>query len=351
METIDIVEIKDPAGAGAEPAALEPFLELPARVYGGDSRLEPAPRAAVIASLARARFRGLQRLLVALEGGRAVARVVARRSPVLRDEDGRPYGLLGFFEALPRPEAARALLAEGVRSLRAAGAGPIVGPMDGDTWHRYRLNLGPWSDPPFLMEPYNPPYYPEMWEASGFEQLEGYSSLQVDDAGGLRPLLAPAIERALDAGYRFRALEAARFDEEFRVLYDLSREVFRENFLYEEISWDDFRALYEPARRLIDPELVWIAVAPGGEPAGFSFSLMDPGGAVNVKSLGVVPAHRRSGLGGALVGRTYEKVVERGLRRVNHCLMRDGNPSERLDRRLGRLLRRYALYRLKERGA
>ena len=67
--------------------------------------------------------------------------------------------------------------------------------MDGDTWHRHRLNVGPFDDPPFLLEPYNPPYYPEIWEEAGFQVLARYFSKQVDPAAVVAHLRAAGPRR------------------------------------------------------------------------------------------------------------------------------------------------------------
>jgi GNAT superfamily N-acetyltransferase len=323
----------------------------------------------VVQSLSRPEFSGAQRILVARDDGRPVARLVARRSPSLRDEAGKPYGLLGFFEAVSgHPEAVARLFAEAVAWLRDTGAGPIVGPMDGDTWHRYRLNVGPFGDPPFLSEPYNPPYYQRLWEENGFAVLSRYYSKRVD-AGEVVSHLEARHRAALDAGYRLRPLDLLRLPEELRLLYALSRRIFAKSFLYTEIPEEEFLALYDGLGSLLDPELVWFARSPGGEDVGFLFAYPDrfravaamrgrrglgaklrfllyrhrvP--AVDFKTLGVLPEHRRSGVAAALFYQGHAKAIEKGWGAANHCLFREGNPSGELDGGAGHTLRTYHLY-------
>lgn len=354
--------------------SLESFFAVPRAVYRGDPWYIAPFRAAELESLNRPDFAGRQRVLVALDGGRPIARLVARLSPALRDSQDRPYGLLGFFEALDDPPAASALFRAAVAWLKDRGAGPIVGPMDGDTWHRYRLNVGPWQEPPFLLEPYNPPYYPAMWEANGFRVLEEYFSKRVDDADGTAARLEPRYRAALAAGYRFERLRRDRFASELRRIYRLSCAIFRANLLYTEISEERFLGLYAGFRRLADPDFVTFAVAPDGSDAGFLFGYPDrfravaalggrkgpvaalrflwarraPIDTVNLKTLGVVDAHRRSHLASALMACGYRAAREKGLSKVNLCLFLGGNPSGRLDAGLGRVLRRYHLYQLRE---
>ena len=350
-------------------SGLEQFLSLPAGVYRGNSDYCPTATSSVRNGLFRSAFQGNQRVLTAVEGDRCVARLVARRSPKLIDDEGHPIGMIGFFEAFDRPAVVGELFNRATRWLRDNGVQRIVGPMDGDTWHRYRLNVGPFDRSPFLMEPFNPPYYPSLWEHAGFAPLEGYYSKHVDDILPVASELDRILRRVLDRGYRLRTIEIDRFADELRILYKLSTEIFADNFLYEDITESDFLDLYEPAKSIVDPDLVWFAQAPNGTYAGFLFATHDyhravaamrgeqgllakcrflwnrrHADAVNMKSLGVVNQHRRSGLGAALICQGYLQAIKKGYHKANLCLIRDGNPSGRLDGGKGEISRRYVLY-------
>jgi GNAT superfamily N-acetyltransferase len=353
----------------ASGSGLDLFLGLPAEVYRGDPGYNASTRKDILAGLFRPDFAGLQRGWVAVQAGRPLARIVARRSPALRDANGLPYGMLGFFEALPGVEVGE-LFETAVRWLKDGGAGEILGPMDGDTWHRHRLSVGPWDDPPFLLEPYNPRYYPSLWESQGFEVLETYASKRVESAL-VAEHLEPKRRAALAAGYRLRRIEPRRLRDELRRIYAMSRTIFARNFLYTDIPEEEFLALYAGARNLIDPDLVLIAEAPSGEDAGFLFAFPDrfravaamrgrrdplalirfllhrgEVDAVNFKTIGVMPAHRKTGLGAALMGQGHRVALEKGFRAANHCLYREGNPSGEMDGGTGRVMRQYRLYRL-----
>jgi hypothetical protein len=355
-----------------DPRLLEGFLDLPKRVYLEDPLYTPVPRREVLAAVRRPSGGGVQKALAALSGEFVVARLVARLSPALRDGEGRPYGTLGSFEALAwYDEAVGELFQEAIAWLRQAGAGPIVGPMDGDTWHRYRLNVGPFTDPPFLMEPYNPPYYERLWTQSGFAPLERYYSKRVEPAAVVAHLEARQRE-ALAAGYRLRSLDSGRFRQELRTIYELSRRSFAGNFLYTDVPEEELYRLYAGARGLIDPDLVLFAQSPTGEDVGFLFAYPDrfravaamkgergllarlrflrhrrEADAVDFKTLGVVPEHRRAGVAAALFHEGHRRTMEKGYLFANHCLFREGNPSGDLSGGAGRTLRTYVLYEWK----
>jgi GNAT superfamily N-acetyltransferase len=346
-----LIAIRDVAG---DPGAIEAFLQLPSTVYRGDPWYNATPPQDVLVQLGRPDFADAQRAWVAFDGAEPVVRLVARRSPALRDDvdgadgAGRPYGMLGFFEALDGHEAVvEQLFREGIAWLWEAGCGPIVGPMDGDTWHRYRLNVGPFEEPPFLLEPYNPPYYERLWTANGFAELERYYSKRVE-AAAVVDYLEPRKQAALAAGYRLRPLDGQRFREELRTIYELSRRIFARNFLYTEISEEEFYQLYAGAKPILDADLVWLARSSVGEDVGFLFAYPDrKATAVDFKTLGVLPEHRRAGVAALLFHEGHRQALVKGYGQANHCLIKEGNPSGDLDGGAGRVMRRYCLYALR----
>lgn len=318
----------------------------------------------------RERFHDRQRLFVAEDDNGLVAHVLARVSTEHRQEDGAPLGMLGQFEALERPEAVRDLLQEACTWLKSQGCTAVAGPIDGDTWHKYRFNLGPFDAPPFLKEPYNPPYYPEHWEAFGFRTWQTYHSRRVPDIDAARTGMDKRWCSVLERGFRFDGIDVAQFEPYLERLYAMVQVIFRHNFLYNDISRDEFLELYDGAEMLVDPDLAFILVAPDGQDAGFSFTFPDVARAVasmrgkkslwskakyllhsrtdtgNVKTVGIMPDFQGQGLYTAMTYQFYEGMLGKGLSKANLCLMIDGNISASADGGDGQVLRRYALYRL-----
>lgn len=311
--------------------------------------------------------RGQQNILIAYRDGLPVSCVIARLA--VDTSLDASWGTLGWFESLDDSEAATSLLREAVQWLRKQGVEHVIGPMDGDTWHRYRFSTGPYEEPPFLMEPYNPTYYPRLWEEAGFEPQETYHSKKVENVEPIAEKFKPIYDRVIKRGYKLQPYERSNFDEGLERLYKLSLTIFAGNTLYTDISWDSFRELYLPMKSVLDSRLAWFAKSPSGEDVGFLFALQDfhaaavatqgrsdllakirfllnkrHAKAINIKSMGVVPGHRRSGIGVALICEVYRQMLNKGFRRANLCLIHDDNPSTRLDGGTGTLLRSYCLY-------
>ena len=338
------------------PEAVQSLAELAAEIYRDDPWHTPCDPTNLSADLSRERYAGHQRITVATRKVSLRAGVVARINRDLPPYEGKAIGMLGSFEAQRDPVEVQALLADACAWLRGRGAGMVIGPIDGDTWHGYRLNVGPYEDPPFLMEPYNPPYYPDLWAGSGFEVLESYYSKSMTSPRDVATGTGRIADRARSNGYTLRPIDLDRFDAELQTLYRLTCGIFADNFLYSEISFDEFATLYRKCEKIIDPRLVRFACSPEGQDIGFVFALRDipadsraasDAPTLNVKTLGVLPAHQRTGVALLLMNHVYLAAHDLGFGRVNLCLIRDGNPSGRLDANQGTVFRRYHLYKLK----
>ncbi len=254
--------------------------------------------------------------------------------------------MIGSFEADDDPARVTTLLHDAARWLREQGATQIIGPIDGDTWHRYRVNAGPFDTPPFLLEPVNPPYYDALWRAAGFEVRERYSSKRIDDISHLANKLAPMRDRALARGYRIRCIDPTRLAEELTLVWRLSLEIFRGNPFYSDIALDEFLKLYDGIERLLVPELI-LFIEHANDAAGFLFAYPDGDSrTVNYKTIGVVPAHRRGYVGWAMLQQAYAAALTMQRPVANHCLMREENASQSMDAGEGTTFRHYFLYAL-----
>jgi GNAT superfamily N-acetyltransferase len=340
------------------------FFSLPEVIYKDDTNYCRPFSGSLSSSICPDSFGRRQRILVVLENGQSVGRVVASISAQM------PHlGTLGFFESLNRKDAVQMLLNEAIRWLLESGAQRIIGPMDSDTWHNYRMNLGPFGTPPFLMEPYNPPYYPALWENCGFKVSESYYSKRLNDVGPVLQALEPIYRKTLSEGYTLRPINTRQFDKELRLIYDLSKLIFADNPFFSPISYDVFVIMYREFRWLIDDDLVWFALAPNGQHIGFLFCMRNFFDAIksmkgkrslfslltfmlkrrfcdsiNFKTIGVLPEHRSHRIASTLMYQAYRRIWDKGYRKANLCLIREDNYSGNLDREKGEIMRRYALY-------
>jgi GNAT superfamily N-acetyltransferase len=281
--------------------------------------------------------------------GKAVARCSLwwRNTPAYQ---GHTVGYVGHY-AVSDPLAAPPLLDAALQRLAAEGCTLAIGPVDGNTWQRYRLLTERGTQPAFFMEPDNPDEWPGQFTAAGFTPLAQYHSALNSDLKTDEPRRADLQRRVAERGITVQPLRAERFDEEMRRVYALSVLSFRDNFLYTPISEADFLAQYAPIRPHLQASLVLLAER-GSELIGYIFAIPDllqaqsgrPVDTAIVKTMAVHPDHAGIGLGSLLMVRCHENILAAGFTRAIHALFHEANRSGRISGHTAQVIRRYTLF-------
>lgn len=264
--------------------------------------------------------------------------------------DNERLGVIGHFHA-NSADAGGHILEHAVSRLREQGCSLAVGPMDGNTWRRYRVLTERGDEPAFFMEPDNPDFWLAIFEAAQFSPLATYSSSLVSDLSRRDPRAERTWERLQRNGVTIRNLDPAHFENDLRRIYQVSRISFTANFLYTEIPEAAFLAQYLPYTEKIRPELVMLAER-DGEPAGYLFAIPDyaeslRGEAIRTvigKTLAILPARAFGGLGVVLVNMLHERAQALGYSRLIHALQNESNQVRNLSGAFGGVIRRYTLY-------
>ncbi len=286
-------------------------------------------------------------LLNERHGGRARASLWWTRVPAL---DGERLGVIGSFDA-ESEEACRCLLDQACERLAQAGCTLAVGPMDGNTWRRYRLVTEPGTEPPFFLEPVNPSAWPAWWRAAGFGALAEYYSTATSDLTIRDGRLDAVADRMRALGVTLRPFRAGEFEAELRRIYEVSVVSFQENYLYTPLPEASFVGQYRVLEGKLRPELVLLAEH-AGRPVGYVFATPDfaelqrgvPLRTVIVKTLAVLPGRAYAGLGALLLGEVHAAAVKLGFTRAIHALMHANNRSRNLSAHYADTIRRYSLF-------
>lgn len=287
-------------------------------------------------------------LLVANQANEIVARCslwTKNTPPYLQHK----LGVLGHYAATDA-SAAQELLRHACALLSAQGCTMVVGPMDGNTWQRYRFVTERGAEPAFFLEPENPAEWPQHFLLHGFTPISEYFSTLIPDLHKRAPRLAEKAAQMESIGVTIRSAAIAHFDLELAKIYDVARVAFQANFLYTPISQNEFTALYEPLKNFIQPQLILLAEQ-NNKCVGFLFALPNlaqaqRGASVDtfiVKTVAVLPDADFIGLGGLLVAHSHEIAAQLGYKRAIHALMHADNRSRGISKHYSQSLRRYAL--------
>lgn len=264
--------------------------------------------------------------------------------------ENETLGVIGHFHA-DSLEHGRSILANAIDRLRQQGCSLAVGPMDGNTWRRYRVLSKRGNEPAFFMEPDNPDFWPSIFEEAGFSPLATYSSSLVSDLSRRDPRIERTWERLQRDGISIRNLDPDHFEQDLRGIYRVSKISFTGNFLYTGISEDAFLAQYLPYKEKIRPELVMLAEREG-ESAGYIFAIPDyaealrgePIRTVVGKTLAILPGRIYGGLGAVLVGKLHERSLALDYSRLIHALQHESNQVRNMSGFFGEVIRCYTLY-------
>jgi GNAT superfamily N-acetyltransferase len=310
-------------------------------------------------------------LYLGISGAEIPAEQLARQKPdelLLAQESGRPVARCGLWwtnvAAYPNHKlgvighywadygaAGEAVLGAACSRLATEGCTRAVGPMDGNTWQRYRFITERGSEPPFFLEPDNPDDWPSHWTAAGFSTLATYHSALATDLATRAPRVKETAPRLDERGITLRNLDLAHFEAELERLHTLSLICFVNNFLYTPISYAEFAAQYAPVQNYLRPELAFLAEK-GGELVGFIIAAPDllqakrgaPIDTVVAKTMAVHPDFAGAGLGGYLMDQLHAGARALGFGRVIHALFHADNRSGKISRHTAQLIRTYTLF-------
>jgi len=260
-------------------------------------------------------------------------------------------GTIGHYRA-DCGSAAQTLLALACARLRRAGCSYAIGPMDGNTWRRYRFVTDVGTEAPFFLEPENPPQWPQQFAAAGLHPLATYISSLNSDLSHRDVRLGKARDRLCSIGVTFRQLSNEELEGYLQRIYRVCCQAFRNNYLYADLAERDFASQYKKLLQVLHPKLLIVAEQ-GLETVGFLFAVPDllrerrgmPLDTFIIKTVAILPRRELSGLGAVLVGEAQELGKQMGFRRCIHALMQTGNMRARnISRAYAKPMRTYTLF-------
>jgi len=259
-------------------------------------------------------------------------------------------GAIGHY-ASADDASASTLLEAAVGILCEHGCNFVVGPMDGNTWRHYRFVTELGAEPPFFLEPANPPEWPLQFERAGFKPLAEYFSALNTNLAHEDERIARHTIRLAQRGVKIRSAGGEDLEQQLERIYGVSRIAFAQNFLYTEIAEREFRAQYAKILPFVRPELVLLAEC-GPELVGYLFAIPDLAQATRgepidtfiIKTVAILPNPDLRGLGGVLVARAHQQGMQSGFSRCIHAQMHENNISRNISGHYATTMRRYTLY-------
>jgi predicted N-acetyltransferase YhbS len=264
--------------------------------------------------------------------------------------NGTRTGVIGHYAA-DDEHFGEAALRHACRELGNRGCEIAVGPMDGNTWRRYRFITERGTAKPFFLEPDNPDEYPVHFRRNGFDTLATYVSEINDSIATRQPDLGPLRAKMQKSGVEIRPIDTTNPDDDLDGVYNVVCESFRDAFMYTPLDRESYRRMYAPLLQEVDPRLMLVATQ-AGEVVGFIFSppdvcqrkYQDRVDAIVIKTIAILPRPELSGLGRVLIVDLIENALSMGFTTAISALMHVDNRSQVISADCAGPMRRYELF-------
>jgi hypothetical protein len=216
----------------------------------------------------------LQRWIALTATGEPVGRIVAAVNDRLIEREGQPIGLFGYFECIEDFSIAKALWDTASQWLREQGMTAVRGPIDLATHNNCLFLVEGFDSQPFMMMPYNPPYYPQFMEQDGWHKAKDAYAYLLPLDKPLPPEYEKGYRIACKAGVQFRPVrtKGKGFEEDCIGLYNLFTKAFSNNWSSTPRSLEEFLDEAKDLQSLADPDIFPIAEY-NGEMIGFWMAL------------------------------------------------------------------------------
>lgn len=333
---------------GVESSAdLEAFIDLPYRLYKEVPTWVPPFRRDVLTLLDRGQNpffeHGEAEYLLAERDGKVVGRVAAIINRLHNETHGDRVGFFGFFECVGDAEAAEALLSRAASWLAERGMTAMRGPMSFSVNEECGVLVEGFGEPPYLMMPYNRPYYDPLLKGVGMSPVKDLLAYR---GGHLEHPVAPPerlkrgselLERRL--GVTLRPADMSNFVAEVQRVRELFNASWSDNWGFVPMTQAETAHGAGQFKPIVVPELMPFAMKDGREIA-FAFALpnvnevliTNRSGALfpaapklvwslkrrkissaRVFLLGVLPEYRGKGIDAMLYQWIWSKAAERGI--------------------------------------
>jgi ribosomal protein S18 acetylase RimI-like enzyme len=260
---------------------LAAFLDLPYRLYKNDPVWVPPLRDEQRGQFDPRRNPLLDhcewQLFLLEENGKTIGRIAAFIDLLAINFWKERIGLFGYYECLPDLDAARLLLEAARTWLRSRKCTSMRGPWSFVS-QEWGLVVEGFEPSPVVMAPYNPPYYEKHLASFGLTKIKDLLCWYVSAAEGHR--LPERILRLTDAvakryGVKIRQLDMKHYEEEVKIVIELSNASIIDNWGYSPVTEAEVQAMARDMKQIIQPKGVLFAENADGKPIGFAIALPD----------------------------------------------------------------------------
>lgn len=250
-------------------------------------------------------------------------------------------GFLGWYECDEDMEVHQAVMDSACEWLSSQGVNSVIGPVNGSTWGQYRFNLD-CEYPLFVGEPYQPLFYIDFWEYSGFESHLFYKTEHPSKS------LLQETSKEQVVGYfaqdeisihNFPQTLGEQLEDELYVFYD---ECFKTNPHYSLIDKDSYLKLSRKIEPIIHTDYSYLLRNKSGKIISVFVCFQDIYHQLKssakehqyqkliLKTIATHPDYQNKKIGTIMVNLIHNQAYANGFEKVIHAMMFSGNITSKV---------------------
>ena len=323
---------------------LHKFMELSRQIYKNDPfGFIPSMDNTLQDIFQNPFFRKRSKLFLALRNNQPIARVAAITNQGYLEETG----LLGYFEAFEDTEATGKLFHTAINWLKDCKKNTVIGPVTFNTNQLIGVLTEGFSEEPYFMTPYNPPYYSLLLNNLGFNKAEDFYAYRWHQGIPFSEKITKVSLRAKRiSGLKIRSINFNHLNREATTVCSILNQSMSDNWGYKPLSEiETYQILYgykgycEPDLMTVieidrQPAAICLAVPninpllrqyPRGLPLPLSQPLRKKMDTFRLAILGVVPRFRCRGLEALMILRTINTAIAKGYTGAELSLIHEKN--------------------------
>jgi GNAT superfamily N-acetyltransferase len=216
---------------------------------------------------------------LALRDGEVVGRVSAHVNTAFNEHQGKSWGWFGFLEFERDPELLSALLDAAAAWLRERGQERMVGPASFAMNDESGVLIEGFDLAPMILQPWNPPYYPELIEQGGMSKAMDLLmwNLEVSDRDKVLPVIFELAEKVQsEHGIRVRPMRRRQLRKDMDAFAEVYNAAWSKNWDFVPYSKKDLDAYAQELQLVFDKHWFMIAEREDtGEVVGMAITVPD----------------------------------------------------------------------------
>ena len=293
-----------------------------------------------------------ERALLVASNGRDVARCVPMINRRWQRNGREDVGFIGYFAAAPEAEPAVAELLRAAEDwLGERGVRRVMAPFSGDAFHGFATQVDAFDEQPMFPLPWQPPYYPALFEAAGYLPAKPFWNYEIDFTSERYRAVSHAA--LMDARCAVRPVDKRSWNEELETLRRVQNEAFRDEWEFHAMTREEYREFFGEYKPVLDANQLLLAEV-DGQAVGMCLGVPDwtplfrsfkgRMGPLQIARfmlrskrfdragliiIGVLESQRGKHIGQTLAATLYRYYEERGLKRAFYYPVNEDNLASR----------------------